>query len=194
MNFLAHIYLSGESDLIKIGNFIADSVRGKHFQDFPLEVQKGILLHRAIDTFTDAHPIFRKSTKKLHARYHHYAGVIVDVFYDHFLAKNWKNYSDEKLEEYVERFYLSMKENTSILPERVKGMLPYMIRENWLVSYQTIEGIKYILTKMDQRTLNQSKMRFSTEELQEHYSDFEQEFTAFFEELTSFVKQKLVDQ
>lgn len=193
MNFLAHIYLSGDSDFIKIGNFIADSVRGKHFQHFPLEVQKGIILHRAIDTFTDAHPIFRKSTKKLHARYHHYAGVIVDVFYDHFLAKNWTKYSQESLTEFVAHFYDSMNKNISILPERIKEILPYMIRENWLVSYQTVEGIKYILTKMDQRTANQSKMRFSTEELQEHYSEFEQEFTAFFEELTTFVKQKLVE-
>lgn len=191
MNFLAHIYLSGDNDSIKIGNFIADSVRGKHFENFPLDVQKGIILHRAIDTFTDAHPIFRKSTKKLHARYHHYAGVIIDVFYDHFLAKNWTNYSNENLEEYVERFYLSMNENSSILPERVKGMLPYMIQENWLVSYQTIEGIKYILTKMDQRTANESKMRFSTEELTEFYSEFEQEFTAFFEDLRTFATEKL---
>lgn len=191
MNFLAHIYLSGDSDSIKIGNFIADSVRGKHFQDFPLEVQKGIILHRAIDSFTDAHPIFRKSTKKLHARYHHYAGVIVDVFYDHFLAKNWSNYSDENLAEFVERFYQSLTDNFSILPEKVKKMLPYMMRENWLVSYQTVEGIKYILTKMDQRTANESKMRYSTEELTEYYSEFEREFTAFFEELSAFAKQKL---
>ena len=80
MNFLAHIYLSGDNDLIKIGNFMADGIRGKHFESYPLEIQKGIILHRSIDTFTDAHPIFRQSTKKLHEKYHHYAGVIVDVF------------------------------------------------------------------------------------------------------------------
>ena len=89
MNFLAHIYLSGDNDLIKIGNFMADGIRGKHYEYLPAEVQKGIVLHRAIDTYTDSHPIFRQSTKRLHHRYHHYAGVIVDVFYDHFLAKNW---------------------------------------------------------------------------------------------------------
>ena len=95
MNFLAHIYLSGDNDLIKIGNFMADGIRGKQFENYHPEIQKGIILHRFIDTFTDAHPVFRQSTKKLHENYHHYAGVIVDVFYDHFLAKNWNLYSDE---------------------------------------------------------------------------------------------------
>jgi acyl carrier protein phosphodiesterase len=73
MNFLAHIYLSNNNDLIKIGNFMADGIRGKHYEHLPLEVQKGIILHRAIDTFTDAHPIFREGTKRLHEKYHHYA-------------------------------------------------------------------------------------------------------------------------
>jgi acyl carrier protein phosphodiesterase len=192
MNFLAHIYLSGDNDLIKIGNFMADGIRGKHFESYPLEIQKGIILHRAIDTFTDAHPIFRQSTKKLHEKYHHYAGVIVDVFYDHFLAKNWNTYSDEKLEEFVDRFYQSLDDNHGILSERTKGMMPYMIEHNWLVSYQTIEGINRILTQMDQRTKNESKMRFATNELSEFYSEFEEEFTNFFQELNVFATQKRI--
>lgn len=193
MNFLAHIYLSGDNDLIKIGNFMADGIRGKHFENYPIDVQKGIILHRAIDTFTDAHPIFRKSTKKLHENYHHYAGVIVDVFYDHFLAKNWNSYSDEKLDRFVARFYQSLQDNHIILSERTKGMMPYMIEHNWLVSYQTVDGINRILTQMDQRTKNQSKMRFATAELKEYYTDFEKEFTEFFEELRTFVKQKILE-
>ena len=191
MNFLAHIYLSGDNDLIKIGNFMADGIRGKHFETYPIDVQKGIILHRSIDTFTDAHPIFRQSTKKLHEKYHHYAGVIVDVFYDHFLAKNWNKYSDEKLEEFVARFYQSLQDNHSILSERTKGMMPYMIEHNWLVSYQTIEGIHRILTQMDQRTKNESKMRFATNELSEFYSEFEEEFTNFFQELILFTNTKI---
>ena len=83
MNFLAHIYLSGDNDLIKIGNFMADGVRGNDYLDFPEEIQKGIILHRAIDTFTDAHPIFRKSKHRLHEKYGHYSGVIIDILYDH---------------------------------------------------------------------------------------------------------------
>jgi acyl carrier protein phosphodiesterase len=192
MNFLAHIYLSGDNDLIKIGNFMADGIRGKQFENYPSEIQKGIVLHRFIDTYTDAHPVFRKSTKRLHEKYHHYAGVIVDVFYDHFLAKNWSNYSDENLVDFTNRFYQSLQDNYDFLSERTKGMMPYMIEYNWLVSYQTVEGISRILTQMDGRTKNESKMRFSPNELIEYYSDFELEFTVFFEDLRIETKQKLL--
>jgi acyl carrier protein phosphodiesterase len=192
MNFLAHIYLSEDNDLIKIGNLMADGIRGKHFESYPLEIQKGIILHRFIDTYTDAHLVFRQSTKRLHEKYHHYAGVIVDVFYDHFLAKNWSHYSDEKLELYVARFYQSLQDNYEVLSERTKGMMPYMINQNWLVSYQTTEGINRILTQMDSRTKNESKMRFATHELIEYYTDFEQEFTTFFEDLKKQSHQKLI--
>lgn len=191
MNFLAHIYLSGDNDLIKIGNFMADGIRGKQFETYPLEIQKGIILHRFIDTYTDAHPVFRKSTKRLHERYHHYAGVIIDVFYDHFLAKNWNNYSDESLADFTDRFYQSLRDNHDFLSERTKGMMPYMIEFNWLVSYQTVEGISRILTQMDSRTKNESKMRFSPNELIEYYSEFEQEFTTFFEDIRIESRQKL---
>jgi acyl carrier protein phosphodiesterase len=192
MNFLAHIYLSGDNDLIKIGNFMADGIRGKQFENYPLEIQKGIVLHRFIDTYTDAHPIFRESTKRLHHNYHHYAGVIVDVFYDHFLAKNWCNYSNESLVDFTNRFYQSLQDNYESLSERTKGMMPYMIGYNWLMSYQTVEGISKILTQMDSRTKNESKMRFSSNELTEFYTDFEKEFTTFFEDLKIQSHQKLI--
>jgi acyl carrier protein phosphodiesterase len=191
MNFLAHIYLSGDNDLMKIGNFMADGIRGKHFETFPLEIQRGIVLHRAIDTFTDAHPVFRTSTKKLHNRYHHYSGVIVDVFYDHFLSKNWTRYSDENLDDYIQRFYQTLDDNREVLTERTIYLMPYMIKQNWLLSYQTVSGIDGILTQMDSRTKNKSKMRFASEELQESYLEFEQEFTIFFEDLRAHVHQHL---
>ncbi len=180
MNFLAHIYLSGDNDLIKIGNFMADGIHGKHFDTFPIAIQKGIILHRSIDTFTDAHPIFRQSTKRLHANYHHYSGIIVDIFYDHFLAKNWSKYSDERLEDYSQRFYQSLRDNYDDLTPKTQKMMPYLIEYNWLLSYQTIEGIESVLTKMDTRMKRDSNMRFSVAELKTFYADFESEFTAFF--------------
>lgn len=183
MNFLAHIYLSGGNDLMKIGNFMADGIHGKNFDTFPIEIQKGIVLHRFIDTFTDAHPIFRKSTKRLHANYHHYSGIIVDIFYDHFLAKNWSHYSDEKLEDYSERFYQSLRDNYDDLTPKTQIMMPYLIEYNWLLSYQTIEGIESVLSKMDTRMKSDSNMRFSVTELRLFYSEFESEFSTFFEEL-----------
>lgn len=191
MNFLAHIYLSGDNDLIKIGNFMADGIRGKQFEHFPEDVQKGIVLHRSIDTYTDSHDVFRQSTKRLHEKYHHYAGVIVDIVYDHFLAKNWTKYSDEKLDDFINRFYTSLHENYPVLTERTQRIMPTMIQENWLSSYQTVEGIHYILTQMDRRSKNLSKMQFASKELVEFYAEFEQEFTVFFEDLKQHTKNKL---
>lgn len=195
MNFLAHIYLSGDNDLIKIGNFMADSIHGNRFENYLPDIQKGIVLHRSIDTFTDTHPIFRNSTKRLHPIYHHFSGIIIDIFYDHFLAKNWSNYSDEKLVDYVEGFYQSLKENYDNLSPRTQKIMPIMLEQNWLVSYQTIEGIEIILTQMDYRMTarmkQESKMRFAVAELKLYYSEFEYEFTTFFEELIAHSNQKI---
>lgn len=195
MNFLAHIFLSGDNDLIKIGNFMADGIHGKNFDEFPLDIQKGIFLHRAIDTFTDAHPIFRQSTKRLHANYHHYAGIIVDMFYDHFLAKNWNRYSSEKLEDFISRFYQSLHDNYDDLSPKTQQFMSYMIDQNWLLSYKSVDGIESILKQMDNRMKRRgnegSKMHLAVAELKTFYADFEQEFTLFFEALMIHSNQKL---
>ena len=135
MNFLAHIYLSGEDEGITIGNFIADGIKGKKYKKFPLKIQKGILLHREIDTYTDSHPIVKQSTARLHKNYSHYSGVIVDILYDHFLAKNWNQYHELPLDEYVENFYDLLRNNFTILPTRIQRMMPYMIADNWLLMF-----------------------------------------------------------
>ena len=191
MNFLAHIYLSGEDDFVKIGNFMADSIRGSQYLDYPNSLQKGILLHRHIDSFTDAHPIYRKSKHRLHEKYGHYSGVIMDIAYDHFLAKNWSKYSYEKLEDYAADFYQLMQDNYEILTERTKGMLPYMIGRNWLVSYATIAGLEMILFQMDYRTKHRAHMQEAIVEIQNFYTEFESEFFQFFEELMNSCQQKL---
>ena len=191
MNFLAHIYLSNGDDQVTIGNFIADGIRGKHYKKFPINIQKGILLHRQIDTFTDAHPIVRQSTKRLHKNYGHYSGVIVDILYDHFLAKNWAQYSDIPLPEYVDAFYDLMEAHFEILPSRIQKMMPHMISGNWLLSYAEIEGIQNVLDGMNRRTQNKSGMNTATIELKAFYTEFENEFTSFFEELRIFSKQAL---
>ena len=191
MNFLAHIYLSGEDDFVKIGNFMADSIRGSQYLDYPNSLQKGILLHRHIDSFTDAHSIYRKSKHRLHEKYGHYSGVIMDIAYDHFLAKNWRKYSNENLEDYAADFYKLMQDNYEILTERTKGMLPYMIGRNWLVSYATIAGLEMILFQMDYRTKHRAHMQEAIVEIQDFYTEFESEFFQFFEELELSCQQKL---
>lgn len=190
MNFLAHIYLSFDDDDITIGNFIADGIRANNYTHLPKRIQKGIILHRAIDTFTDAHPITRKSSKRLHKNYSHYSRVIVDIFYDHFLAKNWKNYSKVPLNIFVNEFYDLLEERYEILPEGIKRMMPYMITDNWILNYAKLDGIARVLNGMNRRTKNISKMNFAINELEEYYPEFESEFTAFFEELIVFSRKK----
>ncbi|WP_041557817.1 acyl carrier protein phosphodiesterase [Cellulophaga algicola] len=192
MNFLAHIYLSFDDKEITLGNFIADSIRGNKYKHLPERVQKGIKLHRFIDTFTDAHPTVRQSTKRLHENYSHYSGIIVDIFYDHFLAKNWSTYSEVPLEVFVDNFYDLLEDNYEILPDSTKHMMPYMIADNWIFNYSKLEGIGRVLTGMNRRTKNKSKMNFAILDLEEHYDEFEKEFTTFFEELIAFSKQKYI--
>lgn len=192
MNFLAHIYLSFGDNEITIGNFIADSIRGNKYKHLPDRIQKGILLHREIDTYTDSHPIARTSSKRLHKNYSHYSRVIVDIFYDHFLAKNWQQYSDTPLELFVENFYDLLEANISILPDNTKRMIPYMISDNWLLNYAKMDGISRVLSGMNRRTNNKSKMNYAILDLEKDYDAFELEFTDFFKELETFSKQKYI--
>lgn len=191
MNYLAHIYLSGDNDLVTVGNFIADGIKGKSYKKYPKDIQTGVLLHRNIDTFTDAHKIVRQSTKRLHDNYGHYSGIIVDILYDHFLAKNWNKYSNVPLSDYAESFYDLLKEHYEILPLRIQKLMPYMMTDNWLLNYASIEGISRVLAGMNRRTNNRSGMDKAVIELELYYSEFESEFSAFFEELIIFSKQTL---
>ncbi|MFK7050868.1 MULTISPECIES: ACP phosphodiesterase [Flavobacterium] len=192
MNFLAHIYLSGNNELLKIGNFMADGIRGKEYNKFDIEIQKGILLHRFIDSFTDSHLIYRKSKHRLHKNYGHYAGVIMDILYDHFLAKNWLTYHSTPLEEYADDFYQSLKNNYNLLTLKTQNMLPYMIAHNWLVSYGSLSGIEKILFQMDHRTQYRANMGGAIRELKEFYLLFEEEFTIFFDILIKESEIKLM--
>lgn len=191
MNFLAHIYLSGDNDLLKIGNFMADSVHGKRYLDYAEDLQKGILLHRFIDTFTDAHPIYRQSRRRLYEKYGHYAGVIMDIVYDHFLAKNWNTYSEINLEEYAAQFYKSLQDNFEFLTPKTQNLLPYMINQNWLVQYASLDGLETILFQMDHRTKNRVHMHEAIAEVQLYYSELEHEFTLFMVELKAQCAIKL---
>lgn len=191
MNFLAHIYLSGSEEQVIIGNFIADGIKGKSYQNHPPGIQKGVLLHRFIDSFTDSHPTVRQSTARLHANYRHYSGVIVDILYDHYLAKNWAAYHPQPLADYVQDFYELLHQHYESLPVRTKRLMPYMIADNWLLSYATVDGIGKILSQMNHRTKGRSRMDQAVTELQEYYEAFEQEFTEFFQELIAESKTKL---
>jgi acyl carrier protein phosphodiesterase len=192
MNFLAHLFLSGESTSIKVGNFIGDFVKGKNAEDrFGKEIAKGIALHREIDWYTDRHPVVKQSKDRLRPKHHHYAGVITDVYFDHFLARNFDRYSEKILPDFAHECYAIIQQHDSILPDEVKFMMPYMIKGNWLVNYAKIEGIHRALSGMARRTRFDSKMAEASEDLRSNYSDFEKEYFMFFPDLQNFAKEWL---
>ncbi len=187
MNFLAHIYLSGNNEKLMIGNFIGDFVKGNQLNDFELEIKQGIHLHRAIDEYTDQHAIVSQSKDKLREKYRHYSGVITDVFYDHFLAKNWSIYHQQPLLEFTIDIYKIIMSYNEILPKGARYMLPYMTENNWLFNYSKVEGINKALSGMANRTKFHSKMEQAVEDLKLNYEAFDEEFNLFFVELQAFV-------
>ena len=155
------------------------------------KIQKGILLHRQIDSTTDAHLAFRKSNKRLHENYGHYSGIIVDIFYDHFLAKNWSDYSDIPLEDYIQSFYKLLLDNFDILPENIQKMAPIMMEGNWLLIYADLDGIDRVLAGMNRRTKNRSGMDTAGRELKEFYTLFEADFKLVINDLQTLSKDFL---
>jgi len=190
MNYLAHLYLSENKTPIQIGNFIADPIKGNSYLSYPKEIQKGILLHRQIDWFTDTHITVKQSKKRLDSRYGHYKGIIIDIFYDHFLAKNWKKYSKIPLQEFNQNFYRTLESHLDLLPEKIKKMIPYITKEDWLTSYASLKGVEKVLVGMNKRTQEKSQMHLAINDLKEHYEAFEKDFTFFFEKLRNFSATK----
>jgi acyl carrier protein phosphodiesterase len=186
LNFLAHIFLSGNDEQLMIGNFIADFVKGKKKNDYPDRIREGIELHRNIDDFTDHHPVTDISKNRLRPKYGKYSGVIVDLYYDHFLAKDFSRYSDVSLHDYSEKTYAVIRSYDDILPEGVRFFLPFMIERNWLLNYATIDGIGRALSGLSKRVSFENKMDASIEDLREQYADFEKDFNQFFPELITF--------
>lgn len=194
MNFLAHAYLSGGKKKILVGNFIGDFVKGRQqLLRYDTLIAKGIELHRQIDAFTDNHPVVTESKKRLRPKYRHYAGVIVDVYYDHFLANRWNDYHPQPLAVFAEDVYETIHAHNDILPEGVRYMMPYMVSGNWLLNYSRVEGIARALSGMSQRTTHGSKMEQAVHDLRESYDLFLDEFRTFFPMLKNHAEKFISD-
>jgi len=191
VNYLAHIYLSGTSKGLIFGNFIADAVRGKAYENYSPEVQKGILLHRSIDSFTDAHPIFRKHSKLFFKEHRHYGRVILDVLYDHLLAKNWHNYHPEDLQTFSRSFYHMVRDFPEPLPQRMVHFFDKMEEQNWLFEYADIKGIARILMHMSRRTAFPSDFPAAVPIFQAHEAAIEADFFDFFEAIKKHISMQL---
>ncbi len=191
MNYLAHLYLSFGHEELMVGNYIADAVKGKQIERFSEKIQEGIRLHRSIDDFTDKHPIVENSKARIRERYRKYAGVIIDMYYDHFLASGWKNYSSESLIIFTRQSYKTLLRHYVIMPARMKRILPFMAAGNWLASYAETDNIALALKGMARRTKFNSGMENAGEELKLHYHDLKNDFSDFFPELIAFSKGRI---
>lgn len=189
MNVLAHIYLSGDSEKIMIGNYIGDYVKGRDYLKYPEPVRRGIILHRHIDDFTDRHPVVHRSKIHFTRKYHRYAGVVIDILYDHFLTREWDFFSRRPLESVTYNFYRAMVNNFDLLPENVKASFPFFIINNWIESYQTTQGIRHVLRTMSKRTSLPAETRFAMKMLKRNYYSLQEDFMEFFPELIAYVEK-----
>lgn len=195
MNFLAHLFLSGAPDSraysdVLLGNFIADAVPGRQLENYPLAVQTGIRLHRAIDTFTDQHPVVRRGTQRLRAAgYGKYAGVISDMFLDHFLARSFPEFSAERLADFARRVYALLRARQAGMPPRAQQMLHYMTQHNWLLGYTETESIGRALGGLSRRATAGSGMETAVVELRTNYAAYEADFREFFPQLQRYVEE-----
>jgi len=194
MNFLAHLYLAGSAAPAPayaghlLGQFIADSVPGRQLEQYLPDVQAGIRMHRAIDTFTDQHPVVRRSTARLReAGTGKYAGVVSDMFYDHFLAANFSEFSAESLPDFTQRVYALLASRSAEFPAPVQRFFLYLVQQNWLLGYAEIAGIERALQGLSRRASPGSGMDTAAQELRRNYAAYEADFRAFFPELRAFV-------
>ncbi len=183
MNFLAHAFLSGDDSEILFGNFVADSIKGSMIDKYSSLVKAGVALHRAIDYFTDTHPVVRQSVSRLQPTFRKYAGVVTDIYFDHYLALHWKQYSAVELQDFASHVYMVLLKRYSLLPPRTKRILPWMIAQNWLVGYANLNDLQRVFNGMSRRTNFDSGMEHAVEFLKDNYPEFESDFKVFFPEL-----------
>ncbi len=193
MNYLAHLYLSGPEPGVKVGNFIGDYVKGKRYLRYPPEIRKGILLHRQIDSFADAHPVLRKDSIFFKPRYARYAGVVMDVVYDHFLASNWNKYSDQSLSDFVSdthrllfRFYFS-------LPTEVKRFLPFLVQSRRLEYYKYPEGVEMTLRLMSSHSSLPDHSLWARTVLNDNYEELKSSFFVLFDDVKEMARKYLAE-
>ncbi len=186
MNYLAHLFLAGPHPGLMVGGFIADWIKGKAIDQYSIEIQNGIKLHRAIDHFTDTHPIMEQVKAQLRPKYRKYSGVIADVLADHYLAINWNRYSSVSLLDFSANAYSVLHLNKQHMPEKAHFMLHYMSLQDWLFNYQYAEGIKRALNGLSRRAIFESRMEEAYADWECNTVLFEQLFAVFIPQIMEF--------
>ncbi len=190
MNYLAHLFLSGNDDETMVGNFIGDHVKGNDWVHFPQKIANGILMHRQIDFFTDTHQMHREAKVFFRPEFGHYSGIVVDFLYDHFLATNWNAYSEITLRTFAKQSHAVLLKNFVHLPFRVQGFLPFLIQHRRLESYATTDGIIQALQIMSKYSSLPAKNDFVKRTLQDNYEPLEANFKIFMAEIIRFITDK----
>jgi len=183
MNYLAHLYLAEQSREGLLGGLLGDFVKGRLENRFTITVRRGIALHRAIDSFTDAHQLHLKSRNRIGRERRRYAGIIIDVCYDHFLCRRWADYSSESLGRFAERVYDVLREHQDDLPDRLRGIAPHMIADDWLGSYAELENVGRALDGIARRFKRSNPLAGALAEIEANYAALDEDFQHFFPQL-----------
>lgn len=190
MNFLAHAYLSFGQPGLLVGNMISDFVKGKQQYDYPPAIREGIVLHRQIDQFTDEHPVTREAKAFFRPVYRLYSGAFIDVVYDHFLAADPNEFTDESLAGFAQQTYTTLQEHYAYLPMEFAGMLPYMRTHNWLYNYRTIEGISKSMAGLVRRSTYLNDSAPGVVILQNNYEALRSLYQVFWADVKAFVLEQ----
>jgi acyl carrier protein phosphodiesterase len=195
MNYLAHLYLADDTPESLLGGMLGDFVKGAAAKErYPPAVQSGIELHRKIDAFTDAHEVVREAKRIVSPARRRFAGVLVDLFFDHFLARRWDEFSAVRLEEFSGRAYGVLSEHRALLPERLQRMLPFMAAEDWLASYREVDAVARAVNGISRRLKRENLLAGGGTELTANYAAFEQSFQTFFPELVAFAASQKISR
>ena len=187
MNYLAHLFLAGDTAESLIGNLAGDFVKGRI--DGADEMAEGIRQHRRIDAFTDTHPSVAAFRRVLIPDHGHYARIISDVFFDHFLATDWPRFSDEPLEDFVQRVFRTIDAYRDALPGTLGVVYPRMRTQNWLLSYRDVDGIRIALTNLSKRLSRRPHLEDATHHLGDSRSELSRHFHEFFPDVLAFARK-----
>lgn len=190
MNFLAHAYLSFEHKEVLVGNMISDFVKGKAQYDFIPGIRKGIVLHRLIDDYTDTHAATKKAKEIFRPHYRLFSAAIVDILYDHYLANDANQFSDQYLDEFTQSVYRTLAEYTAHLPPRFLIPFTYMQSEDWLKNYKRKEGIEKSIRGLVRRSTFLQDSETACLLFRQHYEELQEYYQLFFEDVKYYAKEQ----
>ena len=187
MNYLAHLLLAEQTPHGWLGALMGDFVKGTIDPALPNEIRRGIALHRRIDSFTDAHPVHRGSRNRITGARRRYAGIIVDLCYDHFLATGWARHSALPLDEFTAQVYAVLAHHRALLPPRLARIAPRMAAQDWLASYRDLDALGAALDGIATRSLRSAPLAGAIEDVRRHHRALGDDFDAFFPDLVTYV-------